>query len=373
MKKTVTLLLTFVLMISFAAIANAATGTVVYATKVDNAPNFEEDTPFIDESWGEPAIVFNSSSPNTYLWQFWQEGNPNKDNSDWLANMSVLSQIMPEDGDVEVYYLWDSKYLYLGVKTPDVAPSGSSLLWRGDGIHTWISPAEVLRGQEFIQSCWTDGTELETIYDANESIFDFYITLDSSDWDSHAGAAAAVIDTEVWVDEDGYMYAYARIPLVSLGLNLKTDLHGTQLVTALNRVSSLGVEDGGYAGWVSWGRYYYETQADSLNTIVLVDPAQGTPDVSVDTTPVETTAPETDAPETDAPETDAPETDAPETDAPETDAPETDAPETDAPETDAPETDAPETDAPETDAPETDAPETDAPEPDPGVGGLPIL
>ena len=361
MKKIITLIIAAVLMLGFAVAANAAVGTVVYATKVDSEPNTEPDTAFIDETWGEPAIVLNASSENTLLYKYWQESNTFKDNSDWVDYQAVLSLIEPDGGDVELYYLWDSKYFYFGIKTPDNTPSGSVQAWRGDGFQMWISPLAAIN-QTYVQSQEMD-SPLDDFYAANESLYDFYVTLDSSDWDSICGGAAANCDNDVFV-VDGYLYGFVKIPLSSIGLNPKTNLHGVELATALMRLSSIGVDDQGYAGWLSWGRYFYDTQLPSLNTIVLVDPAQGDVSVDVETQAPETDAPETEAPETDAPETEAPETDAPETQAPETQAPETEAPETQAPETEAPETQAPETDAPETEAPETEAPETDAPETD---------
>ena len=366
MKKIITLIMVAVLMLSFAVVANAAVGTVVYATKVDEAPNMEEDTAFIDETWGEPAIVLNASSENVEFFKQFTEDNPFIKDSYWEANKAALSLIEPDGGDVELYFLWDSKFFYFGMKTPDSTPSGHTEAYKGDGVQFWLSPLAAIP-QNYVQSKIHEDNPLDEYYNVNESLYDFYTTLDTSDWDSHAGGAAASCDYETFIAEDGYMYVYVKIPLVNIGLNTKNNLHGTELATALLRVSSVGVDDRGYAGYLTWGKYFYETKLDTLNTIVLVDPAQG--DVTVDTTPVDTTpveteAPETEAPETDAPETEAPETDAPETDAPETEAPETEAPETEAPETEAPETEAPETDVPETDAPETDAPETDAPETD---------
>ena len=363
MKKIITLIMVAVLMLSFAVVANAAVGTVVYATKTSEAPNMEEDTPFIDESWGDPAIVLNANSENVEFFKQYTEDNEFIRDSYWEANKTSLVLIEPDGGDVELYYLWDNKYIYFGMKTPDTTPSGHVEAYKGDGFQFWLSPLAAIP-QNYVQSKIHEENPLDAFYNTNQTLYDFFASLDSSDWDSISGGAAASCDFEVYIHDDGYMYAYVKIPLVNIGLNPKGELHGTELATALLRVSSISVDDRGYAGYLTWGKYFYETKLNTLNTIVLVDPAKGTPDVGVDTTPVETTAPETDAPETDAPETDAPETDAPETDAPETDAPETDAPETDAPETDAPETDAPETDAPETDAPETDAPETDAPETD---------
>ena len=370
MKKIITLIMVAVLMISFAVMVNAATGTVVYATKVDKAPNYEEDTPFIDKSWGEPAIVINSSSPNTQLYQWWQEANPMKDPSDWNAAKDQLSTIQPEDNDVALYYLWDNKYLYFAMKTLDSNPSGGEPYWWGDGAQMWISPFEVLGTQNYAQfSCAPgEGGDLNALWDSTKTLYDYTATLDTSDWDSNGGLASLACEFDSWVDDDGHLYVYFRIPLSNIGLNPKSNLHGTELATAVMRVSSVEALDQGCAGWLAWGKYFYQTTVDGFNTLVLVDPAQG--GVNVDTTPVETEAPETTAPETEAPETTAPETEAPETQAPETEAPETQAPETEAPavETEAPETDAPETEAPvvETEAPETEAPavETEAPETD---------
>ena len=366
MKKLLTFLMVAVLMISFAVVANAAVGTVVNATKVDEAPNMEEYTPFIDESWGEPAIIVTEGTPNSALYKFYHDDNPHVMSAYWRENREKLMLIEPEGGPMELYFLWDSKYLYVGVKTPDENPCGASTqTWHGDGVEFWLQPLEALQalGKDktgvFLNSEDPDGGEW---YRSNLSSYAYMWTLDNTDYEYHAGYAAASCEYHIYI-EDGYMHAAIQIPLVNIGLNPKANNHGTELGIALYRISSVSYDDRGQAGFLCWGRYLdYIPGLTSFNTIVLVDPAQGP--VDVDTTPIETTAPETDAPETDAPETDAPETDAPETDAPETDAPETDAPETDAPETDAPETDAPETDAPETDAPETDAPETDAPETD---------
>jgi len=355
MKKLITVITLLALVMGLAVAVNAAVGTVVYATKVDKAPNMEEDSAFIDESWGEPAIIINSSTPNTNLVAYWREENDQKDKSDWEANKEVLSQIEPEDGDIELYYLWDSKYFYFGMKTPDTHPSGAVQYWMGDGFMFWLSPLDGIPLDASLE-------KLMAHYNNNTSLYSYIATLDTSDWDHESAAAAKNCYSELFIAEDGYMYAYVKIPLMNLGLNPKNNLHGMEMGHVFQRISSVGVEDYGYAGWLYWGGF----EAHHLNTVVLVDPAQGEVQVEIQTFEVETDAPETEAPETDAPETEAPETDAPETDAPETDAPETDAPETDAPvvETDAPETDAPETDAPETDAPETDAPETDAPETD---------
>ena len=353
MKKIITLLALVMLLVSLSVAVNAAVGTVVYATKIDHEPNMEEDSAFIDESWGEPAIVINSSSANTNLVRYWREDNEDKDKSEWEANKAVLSLVEPEDNDIELYYLWDDKYFYFGMKTRDVNPSGGIQTWRGDGYMFYLFPLGGISLDATLE-------QMNVFYNTNVSIYNFTATLDTSDWDHVPSNGAVNCANELFAAEDGYLYAYVKIPLINLGVNPKNDLHGMEMAHIFQRISSLSVVDGGYAGWLFWGGF----EVRHLNTVVLVDPAQGEVQVDIHTFDEETTAPETDAPETEAPETDAPETEAPETEAPETDAPETDAPETEAPETDAPETEAPETDAPETEAPETDAPETDAPETD---------
>ena len=52
MKKIITLIMVAVLMISFAVVANAAIGTVVYATKVDSSKEADKFFPNLDEAEG---------------------------------------------------------------------------------------------------------------------------------------------------------------------------------------------------------------------------------------------------------------------------------------------------------------------------------
>ena len=354
MKKIITLILVAVMMIGFAVLVNAER-TVVYATKVDKAPNMENETPFIDESWGEPAIVINSSSPNTELYKFWYKENGHIGEDLWSTNGAQASQLEPEDGDVELYYLWDNKYLYFGMKTPDVEPSGFTFAYMGDGVQMWLAP--------FSLSTRSDGEYAFRSYNPDEldlqrqgSKYDFAVTLDMDDYTSHSCGGAAEIDCNAWVDDDGHLYVYMAIPLVDIGINPKQNNHGVSLATALLRISSRRPVDRGYSGWLAWGRFFYETKVDQFNEIVLIDPAQGGIPSN------ETEAPATEAPATEAPVTEAPATEVPSvTEAPVTEAPVTEAPVTEAPETEAPATEAPVTEAPVTEAPATEAPVTEAP------------
>jgi hypothetical protein len=69
------------------------------------------------------------------------------------------------------------------------------------------------------------------------------------------------------------------------------DLNGVELATAVLRVSSVGLLDPhAYAGWLAWGKYFNDTKADSLNTIVFTSEAPADSG-SEDTQPVEDTTP----------------------------------------------------------------------------------
>ena len=358
MKKLITMITLLALVIGLAVAANAAVGTVVYGYKTDKAPNLDE----IDDSWGEPAVYVSVDSPNAQRYKFWDEYEDTAGYEHGGTGPNGRTTIQPEPSDFWLYALYDSKNIYIGVKSPDVEPCGSETIHRGDGIHMWFEPMDVI----------IDPTASNGDPDADEekremlsSMYSYYLNLAFNDYDVDTLFASKQSYTQITWTEDGYLHCIVAIPLANYGLKGQ-NLHGMEFGITVRRVSSKSPYDEGYAGWLQWGvgMKNYTPLPTSMNTLVLVDPAQGEVNVEIETIPVETDAPETDAPETQAPETEAPETEAPETDAPETDAPETDAPETDAPETDAPETDAPETEAPETEAPETDAPETDAPETD---------
>ena len=234
MKKIIALIAIITLMASLAVAVNAAVGTVVYATKVDKAPNMEEDSAFIDESWGEPAIIVNSSTHNTDLVRFWREDNANMDRALWEANKVYLSELQPEDNDVELYYLWDDKYFYLGMKTRDVNPSGSDYYWNGDGLMFYLFPLGGISLDATLE-------EMNVFYNSNVSIYNFFATLDSNDWDHVSANAASNCASEVFVADDGYLYGYVRIPLINIGLNPRTNLHGMEMAHLFQRVYLSGL------------------------------------------------------------------------------------------------------------------------------------
>ena len=375
MKKFLTLIIAAAMMIGFAVAANAAFGIVVEANKVDEKPNME----YIDESWGEPvATNITSATENTWLWRYWNEYVDTCYYTNTGTGTDGRVTCEPEDLPIDLYICWDNKYLYVAFDVEDHSISGNVNRHRGDGIHLWVEPAEVIADPTIGVEDNGDDADYFTSYGYPLDYRQYLWTFDASDWDCEAEGAAEGCEYYINPELEDRWHATIAIPWINLGMNKTHLVDGYEVAIAFMRVSSrMDYEQGpgldeGYSGGLCWGKYFMKTNSwgepgnYSLNTLVLRDPAtagQYTPPATETQAP-ETDAPETEAPETDAPETDAPETDAPETEAPETDAPETEAPETDAPETEAPETEAPETDAPETEAPETEAPETDAPETD---------
>ena len=373
MKKLLTLVLAITMMIGIAVAANAAFGVVVEGWKVDEKPNME----LIDESWGEPvAANITSATENTWLWDYWNEiTDQGYGYMDRGAKGRDICE--PEDYPIDLYICWDDKYLYVAFDVVDYSISGNADRHRGDGIHLWVEPAEVVKDPTFGVEDNGDDKDYYTEYGYPLDYRQYIWTFDPSDWDCHAEGAAEKCEYYIVPDLEDRWQAMIAIPWMNLNMTKAQLVDGFEVAITFMRVSSRndyeqgpGLDEG-YSGGLCWGRYFMKTNLwgepgnYSLNTLVLRDPETAKPETQApETDAPETDAPETEAPETEAPETDAPETEAPETDAPETDAPETEAPETDAPETQAPETDAPATDAPETDAPETDAPETDAPETD---------
>ena len=379
MKKILPLIALVLMMICLTVAANAAFGVVVEANKVDEKPNMEE----IDESWGEPVLAgITSASENTYLWKYWNETIDTCYGEGPGTGPNGRVTCEPEDLPIDLYLCWDSKYLYFAIDVQDESISGNTNRHRGDGVQLWVQPAEIAN-----PTVGPEDNGADDMIGHEFSYYEYLWTLDSSDWDCHAQNAAESCDYYINPELEGRWQAMIAIPWLNLGYGKGQPTAGTEVAIAFLRVSSrievngiYGLDEG-YSGGLCWGKFLADTNTygktnESLNTIILQDPANPVDIPTADTTAPETEAPETEAPETTAPETEAPETEAPvveteapeteapvvETEAPETQAPETEAPETEAPETEAPETEAPETEAPETEAPETEAPETEAPE-----------
>ena len=368
MKKILPLIALVLMMICLTVAANAAFGVVVEANKVDEKPNMEE----IDESWGEPVLAgITSASENTYLWKYWNETIDTCYGEGPGTGPNGRVTCEPEDLPIDLYLCWDSKYLYFAIDAEDESISGNTNRHRGDGVQLWVQPAEIAN-----PTVGPEDNGADDMIGHEFSYYEYLWTLDSSDWDCHAQNAAESCDYYINPELEGRWQAMIAIPWINLGYGKGQPTPGTEVAIAFLRVSSrievngiYGLDEG-YSGGLCWGKFLADTNTygktnESLNTIILQDPAN-----PVDIPTADTTAPETEAPETEAPvvETEAPETEAPvvETEAPETEAPvvETDAPEKDAPETEEPveETHAPETEAPavETEAPATEAPTTPA-------------
>ena len=294
MKKISLPILVIAIMMLLTFAVSASVGTVVTAVKTDKAPNLET----IDDSWGNPSIVINASSPNTELYNYYCQQSVDIGLITKLEYEAGLeSGVKAENYDVELYYLWDDKYLYFGLKTKDDILAGSSLPWEGDGVQMWLQPLTAAESSGVL----TSGVNKHHETNPFTGMYDFSWTLDFDDYTttnkSTTGAqtyvnAATDCDCYVNPDLDGELHCIIRIPLINLGLNPKNNLVGEELATAVLRVSSMGqIGNQAYSGWLSWGKYFNDCSAASLNTVVLSDsaaPAESTP---TDTTPADPTNP----------------------------------------------------------------------------------
>ncbi len=286
MKKISVIVLVLAVMMMLTLVASAAVGTVVNATKTDKAPNMEA----IDDSWGQPAIVINSSSPNTELYDYYSEKSIS---ANLLTrgeyDVGIATGVKPENYDVELYYLWDGKYLYFGMKTKDDVLAGHSDPWEGDGFQMWIQPMGVAESSGALKN----GVNTHHEQNPMTGMYDFSVTLDMDDWTTNSRSndkyanAASECDCYINPEVDGELQCMIKIPLMNLGLNPKNDLVGEELATALLRISSTRmVGRSAYNGWLSWGKYFNDSTCTSLNTIVLTDGSA--PAETEDTTPQET-------------------------------------------------------------------------------------
>ena len=217
MKKLITAAIVILLVAVFAASVSAETvGTVVYAQKTDTVPNLEQ----IDESWGEPSIIINSKSPNTELYTWWNDGNKylhsSNDNPDlWTLYVNSGKTILPEDYDVELYYRWDDKNLYFGLKTHDDHFAGWLWPWEGDGVQMWLEPMEKARADGFLYS----GVNPHDTQNPESKMFDFAFTLDIDDYSVIKGKpgytnAATEYECHINTDKEGELHCIITIPLI---------------------------------------------------------------------------------------------------------------------------------------------------------------
>ncbi|MBQ7599600.1 MAG: S-layer homology domain-containing protein, partial [Clostridia bacterium] len=251
----------------------AAVGTVIYAFRTDEAPNMDE----IDSSWGEPAVHVTKDSPNAELVKFWpvhlKSGN---DTSERLA-------IEPEDSEFDLYALYDGKYLYAAIRSPDGHIHGGHIgdPHRGDGIHLWIQTLDSM--EDPYGPCGQHKGLTEDERHSLEDVYLFFWNLGEPDNDVLYGDAALQLEDApriVIPPEGGEIQCLIKIPLEMYGLR-KKDPHGTELGITIQRISSINSLDEGFAGWLTWGKTYeeYTPVPESVNTMILWDLSRGEPGI----------------------------------------------------------------------------------------------
>ncbi len=320
MKRILAVLVSVIILVSLAVIAEAAFGAVVEARKVDKQPNLE----YIDSSWGDPVITnITSSSENVYMWQFYATPYEDRAMGDGVGHAGTgpngRPSWLPEDNPIDLYMCWDDKYFYFAMKTKDYDINGYPSAQRGDGCHFWIQPADSV----------DDPTIGATVFEEHiyYNPFLYVWGLSFDDWSTGTkvtepgatASAAALLDipAKINVDpsevgENGFQ-ALIAIPWENLypkkAERAKHITDGAEFAIALCRVSAtsntcLSLEaqdvktDNGITGAIVWGKYlkdnppngkYLKPTNNSLNTVILRDPAVSSETAETeDTTPQET-------------------------------------------------------------------------------------
>ncbi len=290
MKKILTLTVAILLLMVMAVVASAAVGEVTYGRKVDKAPNMEE----IDESWGEPSIYVTKDSPNATLVKYWQEFIDTCYYTTGGTGPNGRTTIVPEDSDFWMYFLYDDKNIYVGFRTPDYhicGGRGGEEKHRGDGIHMWLQPLEAMADPYESLGMSTSLTTEERRAMMNN--YYYFWNLQFDDWTTDSGNACLLLDEKPMIyqfDDKEELHCIIQIPLSLYGLKGK-DLQGFEFGICVLRISSISTYDEGYAGWLEWGKFMTEFSQEnqSVNTVVLYDPAIGKPgEVATDTQPADT-------------------------------------------------------------------------------------
>ena len=309
MKKLAVLFICVVMLLTLATVASAAFGTVVEAKQAKTQPNLK----YIDETWGEPvATGITSETANTYLWHYWSEWADTAMYSHGGTGPNGRTTFYVEDGPMDLYLLWDSNYLYFGLRVTDGDILGSATKYRGDGVHLWFEPAEDVEDPK-------EGVNVDQQpYDDRLFIW----TLAVDDWNTDRITVAETLDPApiintdpAEVGEDGFD-AIIAIPW-KLVVKEQRDRNrlikdGGEFAIAFMRISATSQtcldpsgnvkNDQGYAGGLCWGKFLAENDEEyarptnkSLNTVKLSSeyanqeykPAETEPEETEDTTPAD--------------------------------------------------------------------------------------
>lgn len=190
------------------------------------------------KSWGNKALTVDKNSFNTSLFNY--------------------SGQTAEDTYMDIYTTWDSKYLYIGIVSPDSDLSGCEDSWEGDGIQFKLDFASTVTSNAkniYFTFNTTDGitTQIGSQDNIKESC-EYSLT--------HA--------------ENNIMYAAIAVPFEKLGM-VESDIKaGAEFGIDIVRISAKAASNGKYAGWLVWGAFWGANDSNNPscsmdNKIVLVD------------------------------------------------------------------------------------------------------
>ena len=262
-KRIIIMLLSVSFLVSMAITMDAAVGTVIYANRIDETPNMER----IDESWGKPVIHVDKNTANSALFDYWQVMIAQ-------GNGKGRENIYSEDVEFDLWTLYDSEYIYIGLVSPDNQISGSNTAqWHGDGVQIWLEPLGMME-EPYGPNGRKPDISTEKLSNAEESYLFICNLNDYGKSYSLFRASLHLEDKPVLIaDKQNNEIQYImRIPLDYYGLR-KKDVHGAEFGITVFRMSSLTGADEGFAGALTWGRTYDEFTMipESVNTMILWD------------------------------------------------------------------------------------------------------
>ena len=195
--------------------------------------------PITEAVWGTPSVTINQSNASLY-----KHNAQDKD---------------IEDVSADLYFRWDSDYLYFGVVSSDSDIRETNGYWEGDGIQFHLEAGNTISNGGFSDFCLTMGPE-EYINDKGETKFgQFGVGGNSNNQEDLTQNVKKKI-----IAQNGVIYMMMAIPHNDMGAFAEA---GEQY--AINLLRIIGDQYHEYHGWLDWGGYFDDKGYDSGSAYVI--------------------------------------------------------------------------------------------------------
>ncbi len=195
--------------------------------------------PITEAVWGTPSVTINQSNASLY-----KHNAQDKD---------------IEDVSADLYFRWDSDYLYFGVVSSDSDIRETNGYWEGDGIQFHLEAGNTISNGGFSDFCLTMGPE-EYINDKGETKFGQFGVGGNS---NNQEALTQNVKKKI-IAQNGVIYMMMAIPHNDMGALAEA---GEQY--AINLLRIIGDQYHEYHGWLDWGGYFDDKGYDSGSAYVI--------------------------------------------------------------------------------------------------------